>query len=290
MRLAGGCDHTECCDSKAFVLPFGCRETLECGVKRAADMGETITLTEALAPPSEWHASVSAGGVWTLGNLAAQSESKPRHVTRQCGLRGIAKEAIQAGGGTPRAAHEKISADIAQMLGVPVPPVILWTDPLTGDQYSISAWAYKQVMTWDAMVPVMSQEFRDNVAQVVADGIVFHTFIGDTDRHGGNTLINADCSAAFPEICFIDHAFALSHNPAFINGNLGRVAHNYVPPGLTPDAMLALMAKKVESLPANRVADTVRRIPASFLPVDRADVIIRQLLQRQAGISRLLGI
>lgn len=252
-------------------------------------MDEEEPSSKALRPPSQWHTEVESVAIWTLGDMVAQSESRPRHVIRECGLRGVAKPAIRDQGGTPRAAHEKICADLAQTLGVPVPPVILWTDPTNNNKYSISAWAYKQAMTWNDIQHAVTDDFKERVKSQIAAGIVFHTFIGDTDRHGGNTLINVESSPNSPEICFIDHAFSLGYNQNFVNGNFTKAAHPYYPAPLIGHEELAHIGEKVESLPKRTVEEIVRRIPEPFLSASLADIIIDRLSERQSAIRRVLG-
>lgn len=251
-------------------------------------MDEEERSPKVLRPPSQWHTAIESVAIWTLGDMVAQSESQPRHVSRECGLRGVAKPAIRAQNGTPRAAHEKICADLAQTVGVPVPPVILWTDPTSGNKYSISAWAYKQAMTWNDLQHTVTNEFKENVKSQIAAGIVFHSFVGDTDRHGGNTLINVDRPSSSPEVCFIDHAFSLGHNQEFVNRNFTKVAHPYFPNQLISHEELVHAAEKVEALPKSRVEEIVRRIPEPFLSTPRADIIIDRLCERQSAIRRVL--
>jgi hypothetical protein len=197
---------------------------------------------------------------------------------------------MQMGTGTPRAAHEKIAADLARLLGVPVPPVLLWTNQADGSKYSISSWAYKQPNTWDVMAPAMTDLFKENAYKTIGDAIVFHTWVADIDRHAQNTLVDADSSDNNPRICFIDHAFSLSHSQEFGNQTFTRAVHRYVPAGAVDERGLAHMARMIEAMAPESVESVVRRIPEGFLSPTRADIIVRELLRRKAAICLLLGI
>src|SRR5690242_14723948 len=79
-----------------------------------------------LALCEEWFALVLTPDVWTDKGPVGEGESASINVENQGGLRGIAKPGQPKVDGVRRAAHEKIAFDLAHMLELPIPPVVLW--------------------------------------------------------------------------------------------------------------------------------------------------------------------
>jgi hypothetical protein len=107
---------------------------------------------------AEWASHLEATDQWTLGANVGRGEAGSFHITSDKGYRAVCKPAF-AGDGTPRAAHELIASDLAQLLGLPVPPVCLWLNPATNERYAISAWAFEQAFTWDERATRLSAAF-----------------------------------------------------------------------------------------------------------------------------------
>ena len=78
-----------------------------------------------------------------LGLPIGRGEAGSFHATSDKGCRGACKPAFGPTG-IARAAHERIASDLARKLNLPVPAVCLWTNPVTGELFSISAWAFAQ--------------------------------------------------------------------------------------------------------------------------------------------------
>jgi hypothetical protein len=74
---------------------------------------------------ASWADLVESGESWSIGLPIGLGESQSFHIDCSEGRRGACKPA-HASNGTPRAAHEKIAADLAYKLHLPVPAVCLW--------------------------------------------------------------------------------------------------------------------------------------------------------------------
>src|SRR5206468_12857702 len=119
----------------------------------------------------------------------------------------------------PRAAHEKIAADLAYDLGLPLPPVVLWEYVHAGPQeeryMAISAEAFPNAHMWRQVLtlPPLLQRVHPQLKWVCSAMAPFDTWVDNTDRHNdGNLLLTEDVSVqpALLRVAFIDYANSLS--------------------------------------------------------------------------------
>lgn len=96
-----------------------------------------------------WSSRAESPCNWELGDKL-MGESGPNEALNPDGLKAVAKPSVAHNDGVPRAAHEKIAADLAHHVGVPVPSVVLWTNQKSGKDYAISRWAFPECETWIA--------------------------------------------------------------------------------------------------------------------------------------------
>lgn len=238
-----------------------------------------------------WAGTTGTAEAWTLGSPIGTGESGSYHVTSAAGRRGACKPAF-ASDTTARAAHEKIAADLAHSLKLSVPACCLWTDQATGKQYSISMWAFSQADTWGQVLPTLSRTFLTNAAPAFAAARVFHTWIADHDHagHGGNVVVDLTSSEDKPGVAFIDHAFSLSRVPGFDSHPVAPLAIHYIPPDLEDRGAIQQMCQYINDLEDTMIEGIVRRVPAEFLPLDKADVIIKGLLRRRQELPQAFGV
>lgn len=239
----------------------------------------------------EWQTLVETTGQWTLGDPVGTGESGSLHITGEGGLCGIAKPAFQ--GDMPRAAHEKIAADLAHILGVPVPPVILWRNPNGGAPFAISLRAFSQPLTWGQAGHLTARpEFLAGCADILAGGYVFHVWIGDTDHSGnpGNVLIDAASTLEKPALAFIDHAFSMSYSWPGPTPPLQHIGGYYMARENLPQPAVAKAVEWVQDISTEAIERIVKRIPASFLAEDRAAMIVDCLVRRRGQLTDFFGI
>ncbi|MGA9894175.1 MAG: hypothetical protein WBQ55_17920 [Xanthobacteraceae bacterium] len=157
----------------------------------------------------------------------------------------------------------------------------------------MSAWAFAQALTWGEIATRLSPEFMRNAAATFSAARVFHSWIGDTDHFGnaGNVVVNVESSETRPGVAFIDHAFSMSHNPGFVTLPVGGAPPiSYITADLLDVSAAHGMVAAVNDLGPNFLEDTVRRIPAPFLPPDHGKDIIEGLLRRRGELAAVFGV
>jgi hypothetical protein len=238
----------------------------------------------------DWSAKAEAVDEWTLGAPIGRGEAGSVHATSNKGRLGACKLAFQ--GDMPRGAHERIAADIARALGLPVPPVCLWVNPVTAIAYSISAWAFAQALTWGEMKNQLSAVFMQNVAATFSAARVFHTWIGDTDHNNndGNVVVDVTATEQAPGFAFIDHAFSMSYTNGFDSAPLAVVPPSYIPAPQLDALATAGMVRAINDLAPDFIDNTVTRIPTAFLPQARGQAIIRGLMKRRTELGPAFGV
>ena len=227
---------------------------------------------------------------WTLAAPVGRGEAGSLYADSESGLRGVAKLADHAGG-TPRAAHEKIASDLAYHLELPVPPVVLWTNPDTGDRYAISLFAFPQALTWDEAAAARTAEFLANVAPALAACYVFHNWIEDKDHHdgnGGNLLVDGGGSVDLPGIAAIDHAFAMTYTWNSCPAPHSPIPRYYIPPSELPPEAISDAVTRVQQMPEELVEKIVKRVPEVYLSSEKGRLIVECLLQRRAELASLV--
>ena len=221
------------------------------------------------------------------------------------GLRGLLKPSkpdaadIRA---LPRAAHEKIAADLAFDLGLPVPPAVLVDGKACGGLVQaavVSLVLYPEVHRWDhvtatpASLAIGSHILRSTRA--AWSGIVaFDAWLGNTDRHNAtNLLIGIDTSTESPsaEAVFCDYANSMLYSQ-WKKGSCPAVA--------VPDVVLVLSAlrdrdaalataEKIRAYSAEKIAEIVNRIPETHLAPEGREVIIECLAERGKAVPDVVA-
>jgi hypothetical protein len=237
-----------------------------------------------------WSRETATPDAWTLGLPIGTGEAGSFYISSADGRRGACKPAF--GNNVHRAAHEKIAADLAFNLKLSVPACCLWTDSKSGNRYSISNWAFSQAMMWRDVSAKLSDTYKRNAGPAFSAARVFHSWIADTDHNGndGNVVVDTTRGEESPGIAFIDHAYSMSMNPNFDTAPLQALAHYYIPPAAFDADATAKMVKYINGLEAKMIEDIVRRVPADFLPPDRAEVIITGLLKRRSELPGAFGV
>jgi hypothetical protein len=172
-----------------------------------------------------------------------------------------------------RAAHEKISADLAFDVELPVPPAVLWERklPPAGCETCcvISALPFANPHRWDELGTI-SARFEPLMGRLASAMAVFDTWIHNSDRHNaGNLIVTEDMTHSVPilRIAYIDYANTLS-----LHWSDPVRAANIAPVGVYPvnappdvNAMREVIAK-IEALQGNVIESIVSRVPPAFLP------------------------
>jgi len=122
-----------------------------------------------------------------------KTNNGPIQVKNAAGMLGVQKP----GHGNPTnphtAATEKIVADLAYLIKLPVPPVTLWDRGASSGmpQYvAVSAWAYADALTWQQGEAGLQAAERATLVPWVSAMMPFEAWISADDRqNGGNVLL-----------------------------------------------------------------------------------------------------
>lgn len=227
---------------------------------------------------------------WQAFGRAPAGHSDVAMVRSPTGEKGFAKPALEKPG-MPAGAHEKISADLAFQVGVPVPGVVLWDRAEDGAQFCVSMNAFRQSFRWRQVANRVSDEFHFRCRDVFALGAVFHTWIGDTDHNGhpDNVLVDG-ASIENPRLAFIDHAHSLSRSWAVRKEPVKRLSAYYCPLDDLPRNALIDAVDRVLQVNEEQVARIVDRIPEGYLEARRRELVISNLVGRREQLGALFGL
>lgn len=242
---------------------------------------------EALA--DDWSTSAVTTDAWNPTGKIWGTNSQPFEVANQNSLRGVAKPGALLNDRCLRAAHEKIVSDLAYLLELPIPPVILWDrgEGHVGDRYTaISAWAFVAANEWPVARPRL-QPVQIEIAKAVAGAMrAFDTWIAASDRKGDHVLVRDDNDAASIGVAQIDYAFALSYEWCGVVGAAAEPRASF-PDGIGFDRSACdKITDSIEKLEELRIREIVNRVPIEYYSAipDAKDVICSRLIGRRGAI------
>lgn len=250
---------------------------------------------ERLRLCENWAATVVTTETWHEKGPVGEGESQSMWVENETGLRGVAKPGQPKRDNERRAAHEKIAFDLAHLLELPVPPVVLWDRGDTVDAglrwASISARAFAQGMKWNEAQAqnLLSQTAISSVLSIASAMRVFHTWLADSDRKADHVQVDLASPEAALGVAFIDHAFSMSHVWKAANCDGGVCRSDVLPVPEDPDAIRAT-ADRIAGLAPASIEEIVNRVPLGFLPEPERGHIISNLLGRRGRLKALLGV
>lgn len=248
---------------------------------------------EQLALCERWFNQVETSETWEDKGPVGEGESESRRVENKDGLRGVAKPGVVKTDGVWRSAHEKIAFDLAHLLDLPIPPVVLWDrgdGPDVHRHSSISAWAFPNAMKWNLAEKkgLISAASLASAGSVASATRVFHTWISDTDRKLDHIQIDLDSPDDQLGMAFIDHAYSMSYVWKRSNWTAG-ASKIYKPIPEIRDVMIQ-MSDKIAVLSTNDISRIINRIPSEYLPSNAAEHIISNLVSRKGQLPTLLSI
>lgn len=152
---------------------------------------------------------------------------------------------------------------------------------------SISGWAFSGARKL-AEVGTVPDQHRGRAGPALSAMVAFDTWVGVEDRNDENLVIDADYRSAQPVAC-IDYAWSLSKG--WTKGSYPRTVINAYTArfgGLSvPDQRE--MADKIHDLEKAKIEAILTGIPHEFLSDEKAEIILKGLLDGQQNIHRLLG-
>lgn len=244
----------------------------------------------AAAIENTWGHIAVASHKWRKGARTWGTNSKPFEVVNEAGLVGVAKPG--AGVGDPqlrRAAHEKLASDLAFLLGLPIPPVILCDkgSDFPERHVAVSAWAFAKAEEWQKVAGQLGPARRDLATAVSSAMAIFDTWIGASDRKEAHVLVNDDGDVGKLDLAYIDYAFAFSKDWKTDNEKVTALCQ---PLPIQPlNAIEAMeIAARIEALEEEPIRKIVNRIPIAYLSDAEKGVIINNLLTRRSAIRKLV--
>ena len=241
---------------------------------------------------SQWNCTAETSDHWTDLELADSTESKPRKVQNQDGLLGVAKPGIKRPDGVARAAHEKITSDLAYHLGLPVPPVILWDRGTniddTAERYTgISAWAFPQPLSWDKAVKQLSENMQNSASASLSAMYTFETWITATDRKPAHILVYLEDEDESVRLAFIDYAYSMTYQWKSENAPAGTSQWCLELPKDT--GAIQEIVDKIEALDDEVISTIVSRVPETYLTPSQSNLIIQNLGCRRHKIESIIN-
>lgn len=245
-----------------------------------------------------WSTTVWSGDDWKPTGIHWPTNTAPLQLVNAGGLLGVQKPGPVDGPDpeytAPRnphtAATEKIVADLAFVLGLPIPPVILWDRgrEASGERYvAVSAWAFQQPMSWRDAEPTLNAAQRSALVPQASAIVPFEIWIGATDRrNAGNVLISVD-SLQQSRGAWIDYAYALGYGANGKSEDSRALVPLFPPVGGPNIEMMKAVADAIAALSDEVIDRVVSRIPSEYLPHGVAQSIMRGLLSRQPLVKEL---
>jgi hypothetical protein len=212
----------------------------------------------------------------------------PVQVSNQGGFLGVQKPGRDGVTNPHTAATEKIIADLASAVGLPIPPVTLWDrGGAAGDPrfVAISAWAFSSALTWAQAETLLSAEQKLSLAGAASAVLPFEVWVSAQDRQNpGNMLVDGDLIGNQARGAWIDYSFSLDY---VWKGNLDvstSVPPIYPPVGALDVSRAREAATAISEVDPATIESIVNRVPEDYLPKAAGQNIIRNLLARQAPV------
>ena len=238
-----------------------------------------------------WCSCACSGDSWTPTGQQWGTENGPTKVANAAGVAGVQKPGKVGVSNPYTPATEKIVADLAKILELPIPPITLHDRGASAGLprfVAVSAWAFDAPFTWAQAEALLSADQKASLITAASAMIPFEMWIGATDRqNGGNVLV--DGVLAMPiKAAWIDYAFALDHA---WKGNFVAVAGvqpMYPAVGVPDPGVIRAVADDIVKVDDAAIGDIVNRIPADYLPPAVAANIVRNLVARKPQVRAIV--
>ncbi len=198
----------------------------------------------------------------------------------------------------PRAANEKIVADLAADLGVAVPPVVLYRRPECPlDQEPrtcLSLVLYKEVYTF-GQVRSLAGPLQERGKRLFLDGsgvLCLDLLVGNTDRNNaGNSILGTSPNGLDECFMFIDYANSLNVGDQWANGAWSNMSNLPMYDDMAdPDiGSLRRAIDKLEGLDERIIWEAVSRIPDDYMSPGHKQIVIQGLNGRRSQVRAVLS-
>jgi hypothetical protein len=238
-----------------------------------------------------WSTTAFSGDAWKETGIRWGTSNGPSQLENGSGMFGVQKPGIAKPTNPYTAATEKIVADLAFTLELPVPPVTLWDRGAAAGEprhVAVSAWAFDQPFPWRQIEALLT---RDHLAQLVRPAsavLPFEEWIGAADRQNdGNVLIGFGPDMEEALGAWIDYAWSLDHIWKGNDRPNCMVRELYPRVGILDTHAAKGTAERIASVDSKTIEEIINRVPSDYLPAGVAESILRNLLLRQPAVHRL---
>jgi hypothetical protein len=220
-----------------------------------------------------------------------EQHNAPIQVKNANGVTGVQKPGLAAPTNPHTAATEKIVADLAYHLGLPIPPATLWDrGPSAGaPRYvAVSAWAYEKPHTWAEVDAALTPAQRAELIPWASAMLPFESWIDAQDRQNAGNVVVGTAANGAALAAWIDYAFSLDH---VWKGNPVTSCHAppiYPPVGAAMNDVMIEVADRIGRVENAVIEGIVNRIPSEYLPGPAAYNVIRNLRSRRGLVRALL--
>lgn len=202
----------------------------------------------------------------------------------------------------PRAANEKVVADIAGELGFSVPPVLLYkrNGVVAGEETRccVSLVMYPRIDPWEFLfdisgLPVPVQHLVRASISGYSETLALDLLIGQTDRHGpGNVVLGSDpddpSDTAF---MFLDHSFTLNYGNRWAANGWTSISPVPLPATFSESISKRRLiegAEKVVALPDDRLRLIVSRVPTDYMSDGHRQMVCDGLIGRKQLLRKYI--
>jgi hypothetical protein len=240
---------------------------------------------------SGWSTCPSSADTWTQTGVSWGTNTAPIQVENTKGVTGVQKPGHDHPDNVHTAATEKIVADLAYLLKLPVPPVTLWdrgTAAGAPRHVAVSAWAYTGALQWGQVESHLTPAQRQQLLPWASAMVPFETWIAAQDRQNPANMLVADGSGGETLGAWIDYAFSLDYSWKGNHMPDCHAAPIYPVVGAPIREAMIEIADRIAAVHNGDIEGIVNRIPPDYLPRGIADNIIRNLLSRRASLHTIL--
>lgn len=201
--------------------------------------------------------------------------------------------------GRPRAAYEKIAADLAAQINVLVPPVLLYENrnASRGEEphQCVSLILYEKIVELHHLRSMKGFELtfvRQKISE--SSGIIaYDTFLSNTDRNNERNIIYGISENENDEkFMYIDFSNSMNYEKRWENENFNRFIFPSFPPELLNFAdvkMIENVIERIEQFSDSNISKTISRIPGSYLEDKEKAIIQEGLIERKKNLRKFLA-
>jgi len=243
----------------------------------------------------DWRRAVdqTGSGTGVLSGYVVEASPFPRRGFLKPGRTLASPERLKR-----HAAREKIAADIAGDLDMPVPPAVLFRSIAVGEHSVITLFLHPFQLEWPAVVfegfvpPRTSDADKARILAESTRVLALDTWLDQYDHgdaHAGNVVWGYGPEGS--ELVFLDYASSMGADGSWRADGWQSVEIAPFPRHLLArldDDLLEAAIERIEHFPRSAIEEIVGRIPSGFLPEPEKAMLTVALVGRRGLAARRL--